>query len=185
MFPMSRIRAATAVDAGAIAAVHVACWRESYPGLVADRILSGLSIEKRAASWLRILNDPSANHDTAVYVAADRDGSILGFGACSGQRTHDLADGGFAGEFQSIYVLRQAQRRRLGAALMAAMAQDLESRGLVGAALWVLRGNTPARGFYEAVGGGIVGERDERRDGQVLPEVAYGWRRLPPLYGGR
>lgn len=182
MFPIPQIRAATTSDAGAIAAAHVACWRESYPGLIADRILSGLSIEKRAASWLRILNDPTANHDIAVYVAAEQDGSALGFGACSRQRTPDLSAGGFAGEFQAIYVLRRAQRGGLGRDLMCAMARDLESRALDGAALWVLRDNTPARRFYEAVGGVIVRERDERRDDQVFPEVAYGWHRLSPLY---
>jgi hypothetical protein len=47
--------------------------------------------------------------------------------------------------------------------------------------LWVLRENAKARRFYERLGGVVVAEKEERRAGGVLVEVAYGWRGLGPL----
>ena len=38
-----------------------------------------------------------------------------------------------------------------------------------------LAANTPARGFYEAIGGRLVSERLFDEDGVMLPEVVYEW----------
>lgn len=111
--------------------------------------------------------------------------SIAGFGSCGRQRSPDLAEAGFDGEFQAIYVLQAAQRRGVGRALMAEMARDLVSRGFQGGALWVLDGNRPARGFYEALGGHVIGAREDRRDKDLtLAEVAYGWASLGTIGAG-
>ena len=40
--------------------------------------------------------------------------------------------------------------------------------------LWVLRDN-PSRGFYEALGGRVVGEKMQEIGGVAVVEVAYGW----------
>jgi hypothetical protein len=44
-------------------------------------------------------------------------------------------------------------------------------------ALWIgcLAVNAPARCFYEALGGRVVGERDIQEHGFTLREVVYGW----------
>jgi len=49
------IRHARVEDAEAIAAVHVAAWRESYTGLVPAEMLASLSVDERADRWRRIL----------------------------------------------------------------------------------------------------------------------------------
>ena len=41
--------------------------------------------------------------------------------------------------------------------------------------LWVLASN-PARQFYEAMGGRVVGVKSERFGDTILKEIAYGWR---------
>ncbi len=174
-----RIRRACAVDAEAIAAVHVAAWRETYAGLMAAEVLAGLSVDERSARWRCILGAPDPAIGTAAFVACAPSDSVVGFGSCGRQRSQELADAGFGGEFQAIYVLRAAQHRGVGRALMATMARDLASRCLQGGALWVLEGNQSARGFYEALGGRVVGEREDRRgEDLILAEVAYGWARL-------
>jgi hypothetical protein len=44
-----------------------------------------------------------------------------------------------------------------------------------------LAANTPARGFYEAIGGRLVGERLFDEDSVLLPEVVYEWANIQAL----
>jgi ribosomal protein S18 acetylase RimI-like enzyme len=170
-------------DAHAIAAVHVSVSRETYANLLPADDLNQFSIEHRARQWCQTIEMPDGV-DTAVFVAEDAGKTIVGFGCCSRQRSGELAEKGFAGEFQSIYVLPSAQGRGVGRALMAGMARHLSSLSISGASCWTLRDNDGARRFYEALGGEIVGEQAcESGVGTVLIEVAYGWLRLGSLSG--
>ena len=45
----------------------------------------------------------------------------------------------------------------------------------------VLRDNHPARGFYEALGGRLIGSHVEMRNDIAFHEVAYGWSDLADL----
>ena len=173
-------RRATIDDAGQLGAVHVASWRETYTGILPDDMLAGLSVEARSAMWAKILGNPSAFAETAVYVIED-DASIVGFGACGRQRDPHLKELGFDAEISAIYVLRSQQRRGVGRALMGEMARDIRTRGNEAAALWVLRENAAAREFYRRLGGEVVAEKEDRRENVNLVEVAYGWRELPVL----
>jgi ribosomal protein S18 acetylase RimI-like enzyme len=181
------IRRALASDAAAIAAVHVAAWRESYPGLMPERMLSALSVQDRTKRWHGILTVPDPAMESTVFVAARPDETLVGFGSCGRQRTPDLVAGGFPGEFSALYVLAAHYGQGVGRGLMAEMARDLIGRQIHGAGLWVLRDNHRARRFYEALGGDVVGQRVEsvdahvlgeqahRQGGGELHEVAYGW----------
>jgi ribosomal protein S18 acetylase RimI-like enzyme len=64
---------------------------------------------------------------------------------------------------------------------MRTMGRQMRRRQLRGASLWVLRENIGACRFYEAIGGEIVGEREDIREDRVLVEAAYGWRSLVRL----
>jgi ribosomal protein S18 acetylase RimI-like enzyme len=160
--------------------MHVASWRETYTGVLPDKMLSSLSVEGRVAMWDQILRQPTTSSSTIVYLA-ERDGSIIGFGSCGAQRTEDLKERGYDGEFSAIYVLREFQGRGIGARLLGKMSLDLIARGFGAAALWVLRENLRARRFYEYHGGQIIAEREDIRDGAVLVELAYGWSDLKGL----
>jgi ribosomal protein S18 acetylase RimI-like enzyme len=61
---------------------------------------------------------------------------------------------------------------------MHVLAINLLEQGFRTAALWVLKENERARGFYRRLGGVEVGERQETRAQAVLDEVAYGWKDL-------
>lgn len=172
-----QIREATVGDAGAIARVHVAAWRENYRGLVPDTVLNSLSPERRAFEWADRLK---RDDDETVLVAEDEGGHVVGFGACGPQRPDGLP---YEGEFYALYVLRQAQRRGFGRRLMRAMSARLAEGGHGTATLWVLRENLAARQFYATLGGKRLGdagaERVQARPGYRLNQVAYGWTRLP------
>lgn len=174
------LRPATLADAAAIGALHVASWRETYGGVLPNEALADLSVESRTAMWCGVLGDPDAPGNMSVFVA-ETDGRIVGFGACGRQRDRALSEAGFGGEIGAIYVFRAHQHRGAGRAIMAAMARALSGLGHDAASLWVLRDNGPARGFYEALGGEIVGEKEEASPGGTLVELAYGWRDLSRL----
>lgn len=176
------LRLARPDDAAALGELHVAAWRETYPGLLPDEMLAGLSVEARTATWARMLALRDAS--STVVRLAEVQGRPVGFAATSPQRDPMLGARGYDGEIAAIYLLRAGQRRGIGAALMRAAAADLLERGRKGASLWVLRENATARRFYERHGGSLIGEKSEAHGRAGLVEVAYGWPDLTALARG-
>ena len=166
------LRQARLEDAAAIGAVHVAAWRETYPGIVPAERLATLDPAERAGMWARSI--AAGQHVTVVEDAA----GLAGFALCGEQREPEL---GCDGEIWAIYLLRRAQRRGLGRALMACMARALLDEGKHSASLWVMAGNAPARCFYAALGGRELLRRIMAERGWDLDEIAYGWDRLEAL----
>jgi ribosomal protein S18 acetylase RimI-like enzyme len=78
-------------------------------------LLASLSVEARAASWTKVLQEPPSERST-VHLA-ERDGAICGFGSCGAQRTESLRDLGYDGEVSAIYVLREFQKQGIGTRL--------------------------------------------------------------------
>lgn len=162
------VRPARLADSERIGEIHVAAWRETYAGLMPAARLAALDVAERAAMWRQQLASGTARG----IAVAEQDGVVTGFASCARQRTAELAAAGYTGEVPAIYLLRASQGRGAGRMLMQAMARRLIAEGYRSMALWMLAPNTPARGFYERLGGAIVMERIE--DG--VPEIAYGWR---------
>ena len=165
---MAKVRPATIVDAPAIARVHVDSWRTTYKGIVPQHILDELKYEEREQLWRRALSPGSRSF---VYVAEDESGQVVGF-ASGGPAREDAPN--HAGELYAIYLLQEHQGKGIGRRLFEAVVQELVNRGLNSMAIWVLADN-PACGFYEAMGGRKVYERQEEVRGVVLDEVGYGW----------
>ena len=92
-----RVRAAVERDAEAVARVHVESWRSTYRGLVPDDYLAGLSVERRADVWRRLIAEAGA--DRGVLVLED-DGDVIGFCHYGPSRDDDVAG---TGEVTSIY----------------------------------------------------------------------------------
>ncbi len=169
---MTTIREASPDDASAIAAVHVAAWRETYRGIVPDDYLDGLAVESRERGWRDRLARPVA--DSVVYVAEDAGGKVVGFASGRPREASDLAYAAYAGELYAIYLLREAHGGGTGRALVRAVAGRLAERGMCSLLVWVLAEN-PSRRFYEALGGTLVGEQAIIIGGRALVDVAYGW----------
>ena len=166
----ARIRRATVADATAIAATHVATWRETYRGLLPDSYLDNLTPAGREPQWREILTLP--DEERCVLVATGAAGAIVGF--ASGGPAHGSA--GYAGEIYTLYVRRAYQGCGLGRSLFVALATHLRDHGNTSLILWVLATNRRARGFYEALGGQPLREQAIVFDDIPLREVGYGWR---------
>ncbi len=171
------VRIATPEDAPGIARVHVDSWRTTYAGLMPDRILANISLEKRTQNMERILRDPAEN--SATFLAEDS-GVIVGFVQCGVNR--DLqTDAAFAGELYGIYLLKAWQRQGLGRQLVETASRFLLSHEIKSIIVWALASNRSACRFYEALGGYRVRDREIEIQGHRMSETSYGWNDLRRL----
>lgn len=170
-----RIREASPADSPAIALVHVDSWRSTYRGIISDEVLAGLSYSDRERMWHGSLTAHESSN--FIYVVEADEGPIVGFAAAGKERTGRTD---FPGEIFAIYLLQDYHGRGWGRQLFQAAAARLAFEGLKGLMLWVLADN-PTRGFYEALGGRLLGEQPTQIGLDSLVEVAYGWDKLPEL----
>jgi ribosomal protein S18 acetylase RimI-like enzyme len=167
------VRPAELDDAAEIARVHVATWRSAYRGLMPDDFLASLSEAHYAERWQRVIGDGS----NRVFVVEDHD-RVAGFASGGRERAGET---GFAGELYALYVLDEAQRHGHGRELVRAVAGALRDLHLPDMIVWVLRDNSPARAFYERLGGTYVRKQPITIGTTTLEEVSYGWRSLDAI----
>lgn len=145
------LRQAGTDDLDGIVGVFLDCWRQSYRGVLPDRLVDSLSDEDAYAMWRRGLTAPGV---TGV-VAVGEDG-VLGV-------TRYGLDG-TTGLVHSLYVSPSARGLGLGRRLLDHAATDLAGHGAVTATLWVFAENAPSIGFYGACGwlpDGVTRVQDE------------------------
>ena len=170
------IRRGTVDDADALAAVHIASWRTTYPGIVDQQYIDSLTVEGRADAWRRRLSDDSqAAMD--IFVAELPDRGIVGF--ASGGRIRQ-PEPGFDAELYAIYLLADVQRAGVGRQLVRAWAGSAIEHGFQSAVVRVLAAN-PACGFYEHLGARRIKEAQLPIGAKEYPEVWYAWADLNVL----
>jgi L-amino acid N-acyltransferase YncA len=167
----SLIRAAVEADASAIAHVHVASWQTTYAGIVPAAYLAGLDETLRARLWGEWLSGGS------LVLVAEWAGQVVGF-AHGGPNREPVAE--CDAELYSIYLLKEAQKRGIGADLLRAMATALLERNFRSLAVWVLEQNR-SRCFYEKTGARLATSKVIDIGGTKLMEVAYAWADLEQL----
>src|SRR5512142_607824 len=134
-----RIRDAQPDDIPALAALHVATFKEAHGRHGAP------SFELREAQW-RTAFERETNW--FCYVAETPNGRLVGFAKGT---LHDGGVPGFQGELNKIYVLREWHRHGIGRALVQHVAQRFLAQGITSMLLFGDARN-PANGFYEHLG---------------------------------
>ncbi|MFK7693707.1 GNAT family N-acetyltransferase [Paenibacillus sp. HJGM_3] len=172
------IRPAAFDDAEAIAQVHVASWRSTYKGILAEQFLTRLSVENRRKSWEWGFRNP--NPDEHVYVAVDERAGIVGFANGGRERTGEY---GFDGELYTVYLLPEYKGMGIGLRLVREIAGSLQRLGYRSLLVWVLEAN-PSAGFYARLGGKPIARKEITIGSDTPIEVAYGWSRLDDLLSG-
>lgn len=173
---MLTIRPAQISDADALGRVHVQVWRETYPGIVPQRVLDNLNEAERAVRWRSVIGAAAQNQFAWCAFEDDR---MLGF--CAGGPAREAALG-MPGEIFVISILKAGQGRGFGRALMRAAANNLMNSGFKSAGLWVFVENHNARNFYRRIGGIETNIRkDVDFDGEISPEMAVHWGDLQTL----
>jgi ribosomal protein S18 acetylase RimI-like enzyme len=172
------LRKAQLSDVAAIGAVHVAAWRSTYPGILPDRYLAGMSTARQAAHY-----DAAIRDGVGVWVATatgadaspNKGPQIIGFASAGHARGGVIGGRRLGeGEVETLYVLDDWRERGVGRRLMRAAAVHLIEAGCRSAFVWVLRDN-PSRWFYERLGGKPVAEANIRFAGAPVMQVALVW----------
>lgn len=152
-----RIGPASAAHITALAACHIASWREAYDSLVPAHLLAAFDLDSSAITWERRRTDGRYR----LLVACHGD-DLIGFAAASRQPT--------GSELEALYVRAAWHGTGVADDLLAATVPHAPC------SLWVL-GNYPrAHAFYRRHGFADTGLR--RTDPfTLLPEQH--WRRAP------
>jgi ribosomal protein S18 acetylase RimI-like enzyme len=164
------IRDAKPEDAAAIAQVHVASWRTTYPGIMPQEHLDALLVAEYEQMWWGRLRFAGLNKPL-VSVAETEDRQLVGFVSGGAERSGD-AD--YLGEIYALYLLHSLQRQGLGRKLVQTMARRLDAGGFQTLLIWVNAHNSACH-FYEALGG--IAARTGQREikGVTYDDIGYGW----------
>jgi GNAT superfamily N-acetyltransferase len=160
------IRDAVLEDADAIARVSAESWRSSYRGVLPDEVLASIDVDKRAAKRRDLLRAGEG-----LYLVARDARELVGF--CDAGPHRDGAPG--RGEVYAIYLLERVKRRGLGGKLFRCAQAWLAARGMPVVSVWVIEANSPARRFYEALGGRATVTKQSNVSGVPVVEVEYVW----------
>ncbi|MEO5927669.1 MAG: GNAT family N-acetyltransferase [Patescibacteria group bacterium] len=144
-------------------------WQAIYRSHFPDGYLDNLSVEQRAATWRRILTDPSQM--IAVY---ELPSGIVGFACIGPSRDADATLK--TGELSSIYLDPNVWRQGIGTLLIRWAMAAAVSRSWDKMTLWVLKVNAQARTFYEQSGWLADGvTKSEPFGGGTMEEMRYEW----------
>ncbi len=150
-------RPATPDDAPDLARIHAAGWAETYPGMLPAPLVAARTPEVLLPLWQRVLARPGVR--VALLPAT-------GFAAMGPQRDPALA-ASHPAELYALYLRATAQRRGLGRALLAAVADGTPF------SIAVIAANTRARAFYEAAGARLHALHPADIDGHPIEEALY------------
>lgn len=180
------IRPATMADATAMAQVMVDTWLAAHRGQVPDgqwqRRREEWSYADSERGWRNLLTEiaDGSNTEDCVYVAVTDGGEVVGV-AVGCPAESDLLPN--AAEVSALYVRPTQQGQGFGGQLVAAIAAHQATLGRQALLIGCLVTNTPARQFYEALGGQLVGTRETEDYGFPEPQVVYGWVDSQSLLG--
>jgi GNAT superfamily N-acetyltransferase len=159
---LSSIRPAGPGDAADLAHIHVGAWWQTYRGLLPLEVVARRTEAERRVLWARAIRTGT----TRILIAPG-----LGFAQIGPQRdARHFPD--HPEELWALYLLRSAQGRGLGAALL----QAARERAFTA---WVLEENARAVRFYERQGGIPLARRQMRLAGTGVLERAFGFPPAP------
>lgn len=172
------IRTATLADAPGMAQVMINTWFAAHRGQVPEEQWQRRRVEWTYAdserSWRRTLTEieSGANTKDCIYVAVTEGGEVAGV-ALGFPTGFDLLPN--AAEVGLLYVLPAYHGQGLGRRLVQRVAVHQANLGRSALLISCLATNTPARRFYEALGGQLIGTRQTEDYGFPEPQVVYGW----------
>lgn len=170
---MFHIRPATVQDSAALARVQVDSYRNAYAGMFPDSYLSRLSYSEQERDWRDLL----AATDDILLVAISSTNQVVGYVLARAQQ--DIHPG-YDAEILGVHVDLAQQHHGIGASLLKGAVLELQRRGAKSMVLWTLQGS-PARRWYERLGGQVIGEKTYPVDGRDMTEIIYAWPDLRTL----
>ncbi|MFC5856720.1 GNAT family N-acetyltransferase [Streptomyces chlorus] len=157
-------------DCAEVAAIRIRGWQHAYKGLVPQPYLDGLDIAADADRQRARLLD--GDRRVVNLVVDSGGGTLLGWAALGPYRDGETRTED--AELYALYLRPQHIGRGVGRALLSAAVRHCAAAGHQRMYLWVLKGNAPARRFYERAGFTADGAEEAFEvGGSVVPEVRY------------
>jgi len=133
-----RVRYARVEDAAEMARVNVRSWRETYRGVMADRVLDDPGLPAaRERFWTAMLSDERYRANSVAV--AERDGEVIGIAMAGPSQS---SGSHWGRHLYVLYVVAAEHGTGAGAALLGTVVGPDES-----AALWVSDPNPRAQAF--------------------------------------
>ena len=149
-------------------------WRSTYAGILPDKVLIEMSVERQMVMWARAIRNAKGAKKEQILVIEEEKYGVIGIGSCGFNRDRIAT---YSGEVYTLYVHPDHQNKGYGKQLLAGLFNIMIACDYNTALIWVLALN-PSRFFYEYMGGDRVSEREEKIWGTVLNEIAYAWEDL-------
>lgn len=165
------VRVARPTDAAEVARIYIESWHDTYPAVLPSALLCAMTPKGQTARWLAAIR---AQRRETVLVAEDARYGLVGMASMGASRDRAV---GYDGEVYTLYVDPSFFGRGVGRALLKGGFAVLRARGFSSCVIWAHARNN-ARFFYETMGGRTVAERSARMMGDMVPEVAFGWKTL-------
>lgn len=164
------LRLASAADADAIAALHVASWRATYRGILNNDYLDGEIAEERRRVWAERLGDRPG--ERPIVVGAFQAEVLVGF-SCLMPRFHP----NFGALLDNLHIDSARQREGIGKRLFAAVIENMTPENRRAPLhLLVFARNEAACQIYDRLGGVPAERRREPEpDGSLVDVVRYQW----------
>lgn len=138
------LRPAVPADRDDIVALFLACWTETYAGVMPPRLVGLMDQRNAEMLWDRALQPVTSGQ---AVVAESPPRTILGV-----TRWRLADDDPTTGLIDSLYVAPSAQGSGVGGRLLAHAVDALAGAGATTARLWAFRDNAPAIAFYRRHG---------------------------------
>ncbi len=175
------VRTARIADASAMARAFVDTFRSAHRDQMPNWLLETRTYETSERGWVETIAELAASGEPkeCVLLAEGEAGEIFGVAMCGPAKPWDddraAREVRPTGEVYVLYVDRGYQRQGIGRKLAEGMALFLSGRGSRRLLIGVLAANDPARRYYEAFGGRLIGQRPFDDEGVLLDEVVYVW----------
>jgi ribosomal protein S18 acetylase RimI-like enzyme len=162
-----RIRSARPADVPAVAALHVASWRDAYRDVLDARFLAGPIETALGAHWQAMLGG-KRRPGAVILATAARE--VAGFAAAWREGTNCHVD--------NLHVRPGMRNAGIGRALLGFAARRLETQGCTSADLWVFARNAGALRFYARLGAELGPEVLRETQGQMVLERRASWAEI-------
>lgn len=167
--PVLTFRSAQPADIDALAALHVAIWRDTYRSLAPAEAFSALDVPRRKIFWQDKFEHPA---ESQCILLAEAEGKLAGFCLASASSNPEFGE---MAEIKFLYVSGDFKRQGIGKRLISDAARYLAAAGYRSAGLGVVEGNESAIRFYAALGGREAGRYTDAGPLWRSRNIIYAW----------
>lgn len=140
-------------------------WRTTYAGIISNEVLGSLTYDGREEMWRNRITSPPSVSSTSLKLRVEKSLDLFA------QVRSASVIRSLKAKFMRCNCFDAINDRVSAAGLFYTALKNLLENGLISMLVWILADN-PARGFYEALGGIYLREKEIEIGDQHLIEIA-------------